>query len=118
MRMLFVTANNNRKQLEALTNLLLAAFPGSVIYQHIDPLNAPKDVLHNQVDAVFAEMKMEKMSGIELLHILHQKNPELPIFLLSDEEDEAGYAVKNGAVACLIRPLSAEKLRESLNGIL
>ena len=49
---------------------------------------------------------------------MHIENADLPVFLLSDAERNGRTTPEDHAAACLARPLSAELLRESLNGIL
>lgn len=112
--MIFVTANNDREQLESLTKLLLAAFPGSVIYQHADPMLAPKSVQDNKVDAVFAEARMKRVDGLELLHILRKKKPDVPVFVLSETEEYRDEAIKQGADAYLLHPVTVQSLRSAL----
>lgn len=113
--MTFVTVDQNRERLTELTRLLLAAFPGSVIYQHTDPLKAPKDVRNNRVDAVFAQFDMGKLGGVELSHILHLEKADLPVFLLSDENHGEQPIHGNDVASYLVRPISVEILREKLN---
>ena len=96
----------------------MKAFPGSVIYQHTNPLKAPKDVRGNRVDAVFAQLDPEDPAGAALPHMLHLEKADLPVFLLSDAERNGRTAPEDHAAACLARPLSAELLRESLSGVL
>ena len=115
--MIFVAVDQNRERLTELTRLLLEAFPGSVIYQHTNPLKAPKDVRNNRVDAVFVQIGPETPDGAELTRILHIENANLPVFLLTDDEWGDRPAPDDHAAACLARPLSVEILRESLNGI-
>ena len=116
--MTFVAVDKNRGRLAELTRLLLEAFPGSVIYQHTNPLKAPKDVRGNRVDAVFAQLDPEDPAGAALPHMLHLEKADLPVFLLSDAERNGRTAPEDHAAACLARPLSAELLRESLSGVL
>ena len=115
--MTFVAVDQNRERLTELTRLLLEAFPGSVIYQHTNPLKAPKDVRNNRVDAVFAQLDMGNLGGAELTRILHSERANLPVFLLADAERGDSPTLEGNVTACLIRPLSAEMLRESLDGI-
>ena len=61
-----MAVDQNRERLTELTRLP-EAFPGSVIYQHTNPLQAPKDVRSNRVDAVFAQLDMGNLGGAELL---------------------------------------------------
>lgn len=116
--MTFVAVDQNRERLTELTGLLLEAFPGSVIYQHTNPLKAPKDVRNNRVDAVFAQLDMGNLGGAELTRILRSERANLPVFLLSDAERNGRTTPENHVTVCLARPLSVEMLRESLNGIL
>ena len=116
--MTFVAVDQNRGRLAELTRLLLEAFPGSVNYQHTNPLKAPRDVRGNRVDAVFAQLDPEDPAGAALPHMLHLEKADLPVFLLSDAERGGRPTPGNNVTDCLARPLSAEMLRESLNGIL
>lgn len=112
--MVFVTANNDREQLDELTQLLLAAFPGSVVYQHTDPMSVPKSVQENKVDAVFAEARMNRVSGLELLRVLRRKKPELPVFILSGSEEYRDDAMEQGASAYLLHPVTVQSLQSAL----
>ena len=116
--MTFVAVDKNRERLTELTRLLLEAFPGSVIYQHTNPLQAPKDVRNNRVDAVFAQLDPEDPAGAALPHMLHLEKANLPVFLLTDAERNGRTAPKDHTTAWLARPISAELLRESLSGVL
>ena len=111
----FMAVDQNRERLTELTRLLLEAFPGSVIYQHTNPLQAPKDVRNNRVDDVFLQLDLESLGGAELTRILRSERANLPVFLLTDAE--AG-GRPSPAADCLARPLSAELLRERLSGVL
>ena len=116
--MTFVAVDQNRGRLAELTRLLLEAFPGSVIYQHTNPLKAPKDVRGNRVDAVFAQLDPEDPAGAALPHMLHLEKADLPVFLLTDDEWGDRPIPEDHAAACLACPLSAELLRERLSGVL
>ena len=116
--MTFVAVDQNRERLAELTRLLLEAFPGSVIYQHTNPLKAPKDVRNNRVDAVFAQLDTENLGGAELTRILRSERADLPVFLLTDADRGGRPTPGSHAMVCLTRPLSVEMLRESLNRIL
>lgn len=116
--MTFVAVDQNRERLAELTRLLLEAFPGSVIYQHTNPLKAPKDVRNNRVDAVFAQLDTENLGGAELTRILRSERADLPVFLLTDAAQGGRPIPGSHVTVCLTRPFSVEMLRESLNRIL
>ena len=113
----FMAVDQNRERLTELTRLL-EAFPGSVIYQHTNPLQAPKDVRNNRVDDVFLQLDLESLGGAELTRILRSERANLPVFLLTDAERNGRTAPKDHTTVCLARPISAELLRESLSGVL
>ena len=89
-----------------------------MIYQHTNPLQAPKDVRNNRVDAVFLQLDLESLGGAELTRILRSERANLPVFLLTDAERNGRTAPKDHTTAWLARPISAELLRESLSGVL
>ena len=113
--MTFVAVDPNRERLTELTGLLLEAFPGSVIYQHTNPMKVPKDVRNNRVDAVFAEIEMGKLSGMELARILYMEKADLSVVLLSDTEPGKKTTVEKVSPICLARPLSVDLLRKQLS---
>ena len=100
--LIFVTADSCRIQLERLTQLLVSAFPGSTVYQHTSISHASGDVLHRNVDALFAAD--EHITRAEVVQMLQQR-PELPVLLFSDME-ELGYGqLSHADVAQKLRSL-------------
>ena len=81
--MIFVTVDSCRTHQEKFTKLLLAAFPGSVVYQHINIHHVPHDVLYNKVDAVFLDAEQEQVNGLPLIQMLRKQKPDLPVFIIS-----------------------------------
>lgn len=112
--MIFVTADSNREQLEGLTKLLVSAFPGSTIYQHVNPLRAPGDVLHNRIAGVFLEAEMEQIGGIELMQMLHRQKPTLSVYILSQTEKYRSKALESGAEGYLVYPISEQQIKEAI----
>lgn len=112
--MTFVTADSNRSRLEDLTKLLVSAFPGSTIYQHVDPMRASGDVLQNRITGVFLEAEMEKVSGIELMRKLRRQHEDLPVYILSETEELRDSALQAGAAGYFLRPLTARVLQEAI----
>lgn len=112
--MIFVTADSNRTHLERLTKLLVSAFPGSTIYQHINPLHAPRDVLNNKIAGVFLEAEMDKVSGIDLMQMLRRQKPDIPVFILSRTEEFRDEAMEAGADGYLLYPISEQTLKDAV----
>ena len=98
-RLTFVTADSCRPRLERLTQLLISAFPGSTVYQHTELFHVPHDVLNHRVDAVFLEVEKDKPSSLDCMKMLHRQKTDVPVFIVSKNEDfreEAGKAGANG----------------------
>ena len=112
--MLFVTANNDRALLDELTETLLSVYRGSMVFQHTNPMRALEDVLSNDVDAVFLEARMQDVSGFELLRLLRQRQPDLPVYILSETEMHRSMALRERASGFLLRPVNARDLARML----
>lgn len=113
--MIFVTADSNRVQLEHLTKLLVSAFPGSTIYQHINPLHVPRDVLSNKITGVFLAAEMDKVSGIDLMQMLRRQKPDILFFILSGTKEFRDEAMEAGAAEYLLHPLSEQALKDAVS---
>ena len=116
-RLIFVTADRCREQLEALTRLLVSAFPGSTVYQHTDLCRVPHDVLHNRVDAVFLVAEPDRADGLELVQGLGRQKKDLPVFVISQTEALRSEAERAGAKDYLVRPVTGQQLRQALAGM-
>ena len=109
--MTFVTADSCRTKLERLTQLLVASFPGSTIYQHTDLARVPHDVSCHRVDAVFLEAEASKL---DLLQQLRRQEPLLPVFVLSNADTFHQEAVDSGADGYFVLPDGEPQLLEAL----
>lgn len=60
-------------------------------------------------DAVVADIRLERMSGVGLLQCIRDKNPEFPVILLTgyDSLDSAIQAVRLGAHDYILKPLDS-----------
>ena len=115
--MTFVTAGYYRAQVERLTQLLIALYPGSTIYQHTNPLRVPHDVLNNKVDAVFLGAEMDKTNGLDFVQMLRRKKSDLPVFIISQTEDLREEAVEAGANDYFVQPVTEQQLRDAIRSV-
>lgn len=112
--MVFVVAGSSRERLADLTKILLSNFPGSTIYQHVDPQCISKDVINNKVNGVFLEAEIGGCNGIELMWQLRNRKREVPVYILSENEESRISATKAGADGYLVYPLTGETVRNVL----
>ena len=115
--MTFVTAGYYKAQLERLTQLLIALYPGSTIYQHTNPLRVPHDVLNNKVDAVLLETEMDKINDLDFVQMLRRQKSDVPVFIISQTEDLREEAAEVGANDYLVRPVTEQQLRDAIRSV-
>ena len=67
---------------------------------------------HSDVDLVLTDMKMPKMDGIELLENIKQKDPELPVVMMTAHGtvEKAVEAMQKGAYNYILKPFDNEQL--------
>ena len=67
-----------------------------------------------QVDLLFTDIMMPKMSGIELLQVVHERRPDLPVAMITGAAtlDNSVAALNAGAYAYLIKPVRGDQVRE------
>ena len=74
-------------------------------------------ILRNkEFNCALVDLKMEDMSGIEVLKIFKNMVPELPVIMLTGHgcEESAAEGISLGADAYLIKPCTLEKLVENI----
>lgn len=71
-------------------------------------------------DAVFCDIKMPKMDGMEVLDKLHENSPETPIVMISGhgDVDTAVESIKKGAFDYIQKPLDLNRLLVTLRNAL
>ena len=112
--MTFVVTDDNRDRLNEFAQLLLSTFSGSILYLHTKPKEVIVCLRDHQVDAVFIEADMKEMTGTHLLLELRERNYELPAFILADIDEYENNDMRNNADGYLIRPISENKLLNSV----
>jgi two-component system NtrC family response regulator len=75
-------------------------------------IEALKIARASDLDLVLTEMKMPKMSGIELLDYLHRLYPDLPVIIMTafGTVETAVTAIKKGAFDYILKPIRCEIL--------
>ena len=99
---------------EAIERLLSAAGIECVAFASADALLA-RDVVQESV-CVISDLKLPGMSGLELLGVLHERNPSTP-FILITAHDEPGLrerAMGSGATAYLAKPFRGTALLDAI----
>ena len=112
--MVFVVAGSSRERLADLTRILLSSFPGSTIYQHVNPQCISNDVINNKVNGVFLETEIGSCNGIELMWQLRNRKRDVPFYILAENEDSRISATQAGADGYFVYPLTGGTIRDVL----
>jgi two-component system, NtrC family, response regulator HydG len=71
-------------------------------------------------DVIVSDVRMDGMSGLELLDRLKRMHPTVPVILMTGlgAIDDAVHAVKHGAFQYMTKPCDADKLRDAVTAAL
>ena len=64
------------------------------------------------IELVISDIRMPEMSGIELLEVIKEKSPEMPMIMITAfaSPDDAVIAMKNGAFDYISKPFNVEEI--------
>lgn len=99
---------NLRKVLRALLE-----HDGHTTVAVADGLAAKEEVKRGNIDLVITDLKMPRMSGLELLEAVHRDDPGLPVIVITahGSVDTAVSALKSGAFDYITKPFDKDELR-------
>ena len=82
-----------------------------------DGVEAVLNFIHKVYDFVLLDIKMPRLSGIDVLKIIKKLNPHVPAITFSGNAGEAEMAesVNCGAVECLPKPFEIGELKTHIN---
>ncbi len=112
--MKILAVDTDPSALQALIICLRSVFPNSEIHAYSDPLLAVKHGYNHRVDALFSEIDLKGLNGLEVA-LLVRKKQDLPISIIFISDNRAGCAdgqlIANGFAQ---KPISAEKIKTFL----
>ncbi len=76
------------------------------------------DIFENEtIHLVITDLKLPKISGMQVLEAIKQKDPEMPVIVITayGSIENAVKAIRIGAFDYVTKPFKEEKLRESVN---
>lgn len=100
--------NDDPMILRALAHLLERS--PHVVVPCLTPHEAIRHISNGDVRVVVSDVTMPEMSGIELLRMIRQHDPDLPVVLVTGQPDlkTAAEAIEYGAFMYLVKPVKPE----------
>lgn len=94
----------------------LLRLAGHSVDEHADAFAAHTALGRDYDGVVITDIRMPGMSGIELFRLLHERDPELPVILITGhaDVDTAVTALQGGAWDFLVKPTAPEALLASV----
>ncbi|NIO16522.1 MAG: response regulator [Deltaproteobacteria bacterium] len=100
--------------LESLSSIL--TIHGFSVEASLDGYDAMEKLTMNNIEAVITDINMPGISGLDLLDMIHEYNPELPVLLITGyaDLDNAITAIKRKAFDFIQKPYKPEDLIDAL----
>lgn len=110
-----IVVDDDSLSLHAVKLLLEAG--GYHVLSFNDPAKALQMIRTERVEVVLSDVRMPRMSGMELIHAIHNLDPEMPVLLMTAyaELEMAVDAIKQGAFDFLIKPFTPDQMYHAVN---
>ena len=104
------TVDDDRRIRESLRSVLESAGYGAVTFESAEAF-LQSDAM-SRVTCVIADVRLPKMDGTELQRRIRRERRQLPVILITahDDEDVRQQALRDGAVAFLVKPFDVGDL--------
>jgi len=106
---------------EAIAGVISSTFPDVTLYEAEDFQSAQKVLEeHDDLDLVLLDLNMPGMDGLNGLIQMRNDSPEVPVAMISAEEDREVvlHAITYGAVGFISKTTSRENIGEAISQIL
>ena len=103
--------------LDELAYLLSADPRVGTVLRAPDASSALQVIQSGELDAVFLDIRMPGLDGLEVARVLRRLSPAPPVVFVTAHDDRAVDAYDLGAVDYLLKPLRPERLAESLRRV-
>ncbi len=98
----------------------LAEIPGAEVVHRRFGAEAARLLSAEAFDLLISDIRMPGMSGLDLLKVAHQRDPDLPVILITGyptaEISKGCHSL--GAAACLMKPIPPEELLATVRKVL
>lgn len=114
--MLILTLDDERLSLEALTDAVRQALPKAETRAYSNAFDALTEIVRDGLcpDAVFTDIEMPGMSGLELAQRIQRDTPSANIVFMTGYKQYALEAINMHCSGYVLKPATVEKIRAEL----
>src|SRR5690625_2910952 len=115
-----MVVEDEQKIREGLKILLEEVIKGYTVLWEADNGKRALEILNIEVsELVISDVRMPKMNGIELIHLMKQKYPDIPVLLISGYDDftYVRKGLRLGVKDYLLKPINRKELASALDKI-
>ena len=113
--MVIAAVDPNKKDLAKLVRYLRMVFHGCEVVMFSDPAFAEQYIKDNPIDVLFTEIPMLGLTGLRLQVKCEAVQPGVLTVFTTATDTYVGEALKSRAHGYIIKPVTREAIRESLN---
>ncbi|MGV9709260.1 LytR/AlgR family response regulator transcription factor [Gordonia sp. NPDC003424] len=118
MALTVLAVDDERPALDELAYLLGEQSEVAEVYRAADATHALRELNERRIDAIFLDINMPGLSGLELAGVLAKYADPPAIVFVTAHDDKAVDAFEVGAVDYLLKPLRAERLTQAIARVL
>jgi DNA-binding response OmpR family regulator len=110
-----LVVDDELESLDAMADYLSVLF--SVVYKSTNAQEAMKILDSKKPSIIFTDIEMPKTDGFSLISKIKEKSENTPVVIISayDDKEKLLKAIKLDIVDYLIKPLTSQKLKDSMN---
>lgn len=113
--MVVAAVDPNKKDLKLLVKGLRLVYTGCEVVMFTDSKDAAKYIRDNPIDVLYTEISMLGMTGFALQAAAEAVQPAVLTVFVTGTGIHAAHAIKTRATGYIIKPVTGESIRESLN---
>lgn len=113
-----IIVDDEQPSVDKLEKLLNGSELVEVTGKFTGPLDALEFIKHNKVDAAFLDIEMPDINGIELANRIVEMQSNIAVVFITAYHQYAVEAFRLNALDYLLKPVSSERLKETLQRII
>lgn len=114
--MVIMAVDSDKADLKLLIKYLRIVYPGCEVVMFTDSEAASDYIRNNPIDVLFTEVDMSGITGFGLQKRTEEVQPAILTVFVTDTDIYAGEAIKTRAAGYILKPVTRQSIRESLNG--